>query len=54
MKYDPKGEESVQPGHDVLYVGGPAPSSMASDDVTALENLAFFWDEDEETWAVFT
>ncbi len=54
MKYDPTGKDEMQPGHDVLYVDGLAPSAMAPDDVSALIRLNFFWDEDEETWAVFT
>lgn len=54
MKYDPTGKDEVQNGHDVLYLGGPPPQDMAPDDVSALERLNFFWDEDEETWTVFT
>ena len=54
MKYDPGGKDEIQPGHDVLYVGGPAPSTMAPEDVAALFNTGFFWDEHEETWSVLT
>lgn len=53
-KYDSTGNTEIQPGHDVLYVGGPPPADMADDDVSALKLMNFHYDEVEETWAVFT
>lgn len=40
--------------HDVLYVGPEMHGVVSEEDFAALEKLGFHWDEDLDTFVVFT
>lgn len=50
LKHGPEGNCDAQ--HDVLY--GPGEQELPAEDVAALEALGWFWDDEVESWAVFT
>jgi hypothetical protein len=40
--------------HDVLYIGGPSKNQVDPVDVAILAQLGVYWDEEYESWKMFT
>lgn len=55
QSYKPDGETwNCDAQHDELFAQGPEPSALGGDDAKELEKLGFRWDNQVESWAVFT
>ena len=50
-KYDPDGTTCAE--HDIIYAGGGAPSKISEEDLKALEDNGWFYEETEEGWCKF-
>jgi len=40
--------------HDVFYAGPPSGTKMSAEDEKRLEALSWSWEEEFESWAIFT
>lgn len=40
--------------HDELFIGGPGPELITADDLDKLEGFRVTWDEEYDSWHMFT